>query len=91
MQDTAGQNKEKNPVDTSQKISEYIRKEIANGREVSKDESLLAAGILDSLAVVKLVAYVEDEFDVEIPDSDFDPDNFESVATITELIERIRA
>jgi len=78
-------------VDTSQKISEYIRKEIANGREVSKDESLLAAGILDSLAVVKLVAYVEAEFDVEIPDSDFDPDNFESVATITELIERIRA
>ena len=78
-------------MDTSQKISEYIRKEIANGREVSKDESLLAAGILDSLAVVKLVAYVEDEFDVEIPDSDFDPDNFESVATITELIERIRA
>jgi len=78
-------------VDTSQKISEYIQKEIANGREVPKDESLLAAGILDSLAVVKLVAYVEDEFDVEIPDSDFDPDNFESVATITELIKRIRA
>lgn len=78
-------------MDTSQKISEYIQKEIANGREVPKDESLLAAGILDSLAVVKLVAYVEDEFDVEIPDSDFDPDNFESVATITELIKRIRA
>jgi len=77
-------------VDTSQIIREYIQKEIANGREISNDESLLVAGVLDSLAVVKLVAYVENEFDVEIPDSDFDPDNFESVATITQLIERIR-
>ena len=77
-------------MDTSTKIREYIQKEIANGREVSPDESLLAAGVLDSLAVVKLVAHIEDEFDVEIPDSDFDPDNFESVATITELIDRIR-
>jgi acyl carrier protein len=77
-------------VDTSQIIREYIQKEIANGREISNDESLLDAGVLDSLAIVKLLAYVEDEFDVEIPDSDFDPDNFESVATITQLIERIR-
>lgn len=77
-------------MDTSQIIREYIQKEIANGREISNDESLLVAGVLDSLAVVKLVAYVENEFDVEIPDSDFDPDNFESVATITQLIERIR-
>lgn len=77
-------------MDTSQIIREYIQKEIANGREISNDESLLDAGVLDSLAIVKLLAYVEDEFDVEIPDSDFDPDNFESVATITQLIERIR-
>lgn len=77
-------------METSQVIREYIQKEIANGREISNDESLLVAGVLDSLAVVKLVAYVENEFDVEIPDSDFDPDNFESVATITQLIERIR-
>ena len=77
-------------MDTSQTIRAYIQKEIANGREISNDESLLVAGVLDSLAVVKLVAYVENEFDVEIPDSDFDPDNFESVATITQLIERIR-
>ena len=77
-------------MDTGQIIREYIQKEIATGREISNDESLLVAGVLDSLAVVKLVAYVEDQFDVEIPDSDFDPDNFESVATITQLIERIR-
>lgn len=78
-------------MDTSNKIREYIQKEIANGRELSNEESLLAGGVLDSLAVVKLVTYVENEFDVEVPDSDFDPDNFESVAAITELIERIRA
>lgn len=64
---------------------------MAKGRDLADDESLLAAGILDSLAVVKLVAYIEDEFDVEIPDSDFDPDNFESVSAIKDLVERIRA
>ena len=75
----------------SDQIRKYIQAEIANGREITEDESLLEAGILDSLAIVKLVAYVEDEFDMEIPDADFDPDNFESVTAITRLIERVRA
>ena len=72
-------------------LREYIQREIAKGRELSDDESLLDGGILDSLAIVKLVAYVEDEFDIEVPDSDFDPENFESISAIAQLIERVRA
>jgi D-alanine--poly(phosphoribitol) ligase subunit 2 len=77
-------------VNNNDQLRDYIQREIANGREVSDDESLLEAGILDSLAIVKLVAHIEDEFGVEIPDSDFDPDNFESISAIVKLLDRIR-
>ena len=78
-------------MSTGEQIREYIQDEIANGRAVSAEESLLDAGILDSLAVVKLIAYLENEFDLEIPDSEFDPENFESVASIARLIDRVRS
>lgn len=77
-------------MNISDQIQDYIQRELANGRNVSSEESLLEAGVLDSLAIVKLVAFIEDEFDVEIPDTDFDPDNFESVSSISQLIERVR-
>ena len=78
-------------MNITNQLREYIQKEIAKGRELTDDESLLDGGILDSLAIVKLVAYIEDEFDVEVPDSDFDPDNFESISAIAKLIERARS
>lgn len=78
-------------MNISNQLREYIQKEIAKGRELAVDESLLEGGILDSLAIVKLVAYIEDEFDVEVPDSEFDPENFETISAIVQLIERSRS
>ena len=46
---------------------------------------LLEKGILDSLAIVKLLSFLEEEFDIEIDDADFDPDNFESIRSIANL------
>jgi D-alanine--poly(phosphoribitol) ligase subunit 2 len=77
-------------LNINNQLRDYIQKEIAKGRELTDDESLLEGGILDSLAIVKLVSYIEDEFDIEVPDSDFDPENFETISAIVQLIERAR-
>ena len=47
--------------------------------------------LLDSPAVMKIVAFCEEEFDIAIPDEELIPDNFESVRTLARLIERIRS
>lgn len=66
-------------------LTEYFIKE-KSLTDLNPDDSLLTSGILDSLAIVKLLAFLEEEFDVEIDDADFDPDNFESLTAITSLV-----
>ena len=58
--------------------------------EVASDESFLASGILDSLGIMQLVAFVESELGIKVPEADLVPENFDSVARITAFIERMR-
>ncbi len=43
------------------------------------DTSLLTAGIIDSTGVLDLLAFVEDQFVLEVAAEDLTPDNFDSV------------
>ena len=54
-------------------------------------ESLIKAGRLDSLAVVKLVTFLEAEFAVDFAAIEFDPERFDTVAEIAAVIDESRA
>ncbi len=60
-------------------------------RPLEPDNPLFELGVIDSLAVVKTVAYCEEQFEVEIPDEELIPENFVTVRAIAELIERLRS
>ncbi len=75
---------------TNDKLREHFRHESSNDQTLTDNEPLLTSGFLDSIAIVKLLTYIEQEFNVEISDADFDPDNFETIETIATLIERVR-
>ena len=51
-------------------------------------ERLLTGGILDSLAAVGLIAYLERKFDVTVVDEDLEIDNFDSLGAIVDFIGR---
>ncbi len=59
--------------------------------EIDDDASFLANGTLDSLGIMQLVAFVESEFGVKIPEADLVPENFDSVARVASYVERARA
>lgn len=63
----------------------YFAKDL-NAKDLNADSPLLTTGLLDSLGIVKLLSFIEDEFDAEIDDADFDPENFETLGSITKLI-----
>ena len=68
-------------------LREWMATELrGNVRELSDDASLLEAGILDSMAIVKLISFLEERFGVQLTDEEFDPDNFESLQAIEALI-----
>lgn len=53
-----------------------------DGNQLRNDDSFLEHGIVDSTGVVELVMYVEETFDIEVPDEDVVPENFDSVQAL---------
>jgi acyl carrier protein len=55
--------------------------------DVSDDDNdMIDAGLLDSLALVSLIAGIEQEFQLELPLEDLDVDQFRSVESIVQLL-----
>ena len=51
---------------------------------------LLENEILDSLAFIELIATLEDEFNIEIQQTQVEPNNWRKVKTIVELVENLK-
>lgn len=66
-----------------------ILNNIKPGVDFSTNDTLVEDGILDSLAIVSLVAAIANEFDVQIRAIDLVPENFNSAQSIYELIQRL--
>jgi acyl carrier protein len=79
---------------TESAVRDYLLTEVLYDQEL-KDlpvgENLIEKGLLDSLAILKVVTFCEEQFGVTIPDAEVLPDNMESVRTIAALVERVRA
>jgi acyl carrier protein len=72
-------------------IKEYIARNLLfsdNGYPYSDDVSFLDEGIVDSVGVMELVAFVEDNFHISVEDLDITPENFDSVSKIATYIRR---
>lgn len=78
------------------KREELIMKELLEilqgikpGVDFENEQGLVEKGILDSMAMIRLVSEIGDEFDVEIKVTDLVPENFNSAEAIMSLIERL--
>ena len=49
-------------------IIEHITKQKVSG--ISEDEDLLGSGLVDSLGMMKLIAFIEKEYNLSIPSKD---------------------
>lgn len=76
-------------MDVKEQIRRYVAENLLfsdNGFELDNDESFLEAGVVDSLGVLELVTFVEDNFDVQVADEEIVPDNFDSVNRLADYI-----
>lgn len=67
-----------------------ILEDIESGVDYENCTTLIDDNYLDSLAIISLVAEIEDEFDVQIPTVEVVPNNFNSAKAIWNLIERLQ-
>jgi acyl carrier protein len=55
---------------------------------LKETDSLLKAGLIDSVGVLELVAFLEASFSIEVSDADVLPENIDSVAGIVAFVQR---
>jgi acyl carrier protein len=78
-------------MDVRESVSAFICSEFdaaLGGQAPGADATLIESGIVDSLGIMKLLQYLEDEFSIRIGDDELRPENFETLGRIVSLVEQ---
>jgi len=59
---------------------------LATERKIGITDSLLDSGIVDSLGTLDIILFIEQEFGVTVEEDEMLADHFESVESITKLV-----
>ncbi len=75
-------------MDRRQLLLNYVTAELIKGRDVkiTEETDLLTNGIVDSLGLLKLVAFIENNLGFKVPDEDVLYDNFRSVRALVDYL-----
>lgn len=76
-------------MELGQQLKQYIRDQ--RSIEVETEESLFDRGILDSMALMELIMFIEDRTGLKVPPDEVNPDNFETISRIEKLLNRLQA
>lgn len=63
-------------------VRSYIINELLSGKTVQDDEELLVSGLVDSIGVMRLVTYLEQQYAIAIPPQDVTIENFATIDAI---------
>lgn len=59
------------------------------GRPIKDGQRLVSSGLIDSLAILKLIAQLEKKLGICIPTENLQPDDFDDLDLIVETVERV--
>jgi acyl carrier protein len=79
--------------DLKQTILDYVIHEYLDDddeEEVDFDTELISGGIVDSFSMVSLKRFLENRYEITIPDADASPEAFDTVNSIAALVERFK-
>lgn len=77
------------PIETT--LRDFLVQEVLYDKELANldpEDSLLESELLDSIAIMQIVAFCEQAFDINIPEEELLPDHFENVRAMGQLVER---
>lgn len=80
-------------TEAAEDVKRYIVDHILDGRdgdELTFESPLLEWGVIDSLTIVDLVDFVKTKFSIDLPASELNPRNLQSIRSFTGLMERFR-
>jgi acyl carrier protein len=72
------------------RLLRFVEQDLPEGTDLQPDTDLLLSGVLDSLGVVRVVHWLEDELGIEIDPADVVLENFQTVGAMVAYVERCR-
>jgi len=73
--------------DMKEIVREYVVKEyVEDDTEIGYDTPLISGGIVDSFSMVSLKRFLENNYNISIPDDKATPEAFDSVNKIVDLV-----
>jgi acyl carrier protein len=73
------------------KLKEFIMTEVnpeLNLVKLDDDEPLIESGIIDSLGILKILAFMDETFGVDLSSDQIKPENFKTVRSICALVDK---
>ena len=67
-------------------IKSFIETDLLSGRRIDPGENLLLSGLVDSLGMMRLVAFIESHFGFKVPAGDVKLANFATLEAIADYV-----
>ena len=55
--------------------------------KLAEEDSLLDAGLIDSVSMIELISHLEKEFEIRVDEDDMIPENFDSISAISRYVD----
>ncbi len=76
-----------------QTITKFINENLVqDGREAQfeADDNLIEEGIIDSMGLMQMIQFIEEQTGLRVPDDQVLPENFQTISSIEQLVESLR-
>jgi acyl carrier protein len=72
------------------RVEDFIRESFIfdDANDITRDQSLLETGVIDSTGVLSLIMFLEETFEISIEDEELVPANLDSVNKIANFMEK---
>lgn len=67
-------------------LSRYVK-----NQDIQDDEDIFSSGAVNSLFAMQLIMYLESRFSIRITNQEMNPDNFKSINSIEQTVNRLLA
>jgi acyl carrier protein len=78
------------PADIREDVTRYLLRKHSlgeTGQELTDSKPLLTEGVLDSMAALELVTFLEERYDIAIPAHEVDVENLDTIADIVRFVQ----
>ena len=76
-------------MEFKEKLRNFILKELCqdgNIKSLQDDEQLIEKGIIDSLGIISLLAYLDENFGILLSEEELSPKNFATLQSISDMV-----